>query len=400
MSEQQKIKVFVTYSQEGDAHNTHVLSLTYHLRKLGFEANTDLLLSQEQGSINLNRMMYQHLEQADKVVVVLSENYARKANNFTGGVGAEYEFIIGDINTKPQKYILVALEAYKDSLFPTGLRSRLMLDLTTEEGMETLVRKLSGQPAWETSTVAATTPVLPTKKIPPFEFKQKPPVDVTVTENKGEEKEDVWDLDAAETALTAAIADGRPEVLAPVLQENSFLFFDIYERKMGAMPIFHEISFGSFKADFAWLDDASDGPRWFLLKLGPPDLELFDAAGHINPALVAAIEEVKVWANYFDVHPAEKKRIFGAVASFRFRLVIGSKEQWQEEKAQQWRRQHNKTSPVEIRSYQTFTRSLAEIRTASKEFYRFSQYHATSPAAKLEEFWKAYRYMDDWRKWL
>lgn len=395
-----KIKVFVTYSQEGDAHNTQVLSLTDHLRKLGFEANNDLLLSQQQGSINLNRMMYQHLEQADKVVVVLSDNYAKKANSFAGGVGTEYEFIIGDINVKPEKYILVALEAYKDSLFPTGLRSRLMLNLTTEQGMEDLVRKLSAQPAWEASPVAAAVPVLPTKKIPPFEIKPKPPVDVTVTANTGDEEEDVWDLDAAGTALEAAIEDTRPEVVKAVLQENSFLFFDIYERKMGAMPIFHEVGFGSYQADFAWLDDASDGPRWFLMKVGPADLAPFDEQGQINPALVAAIEEVKAWANYFELNPAEKKRVFGAVASFRFRLVIGSKEQWQEEKAQQWRLQHNKTSPVEIRSYQTFARSLADIRTAPKEFYRFSQYHATSPATELEKFWKAYRYMDDWRKWL
>lgn len=395
-----KIKVFVTYSWEKEAHNTQVLSLTNHLRQQGFEANNDLLLGQGQGSIGLDRMMVEQLTNSDKVVVVLSEGYAKKANGFQGGVGMEYEFIISDIKAHPEKYILVALQPYKASLLPSGFASRMVLDLTTEAGMTALLRKLLDQPEYQASEVADSVPQLTTSPIPAFEFKTKPKVDVTMQDDHDDHAPTVWDAQAARTAFATAVADGSPEVIKAVIRENSFLLFDIYERKMGAMPIFHDVPFGRMKADFAWLDDASNGPRWFLLKLGRPDITLFNADGMPTAELLAEIEQVKAWANYFELNPAEKKRILGAVSQFRFRLVIGSAEAWQQENASRWRMQHNNSSIVEIRSYNTFARSLDDLASAPGDFYRFNRFHATSPAAELEQFWKAYRYMDDWRKWL
>ena len=396
----QNIKVFVTYSWDEVDHNTQVLALTDQLRKNGFEATNDKLLSQAQGSISLDRMMVEHLTKSDKVVVVLSEGYAKKANGFQGGVGMEYEFIISDIKTKPAKYILVALQPYKTSLLPAGFTSRSVINITTQEGMNELVRKLSDQPEYIASPVADTIPRLPSINIPAFEFKVKPVVDVAVVDKGDDSEESVWDAAAAADAFAAAVADGDTELIKAVIRENSFLFFDLYERKMSAMPIFHEVEFGGMKADFAWLDDASDGPRWFLVKLARPDIELVGERGMASPSLLAEIEEVKAWANYFEVNPAEKKRLFGAVNQFRFRLIAGTREQWQTEQAQQWRAQHNKNSFVEIRSYQTFTKSLNDLTSAPGEFYRFIKFPFTSPASDMEKFWKNYRYMDDWRKWL
>ncbi len=395
-----KIKVFVTYSWEEEAHNTQVLSLTDHLRKNGFEANNDQLLIQTEGSISLDRMMVEQLTNSDKVIVVLSELYAKKADGYFGGVGVEYEFIISDIRVNPKKYILVALESYKPSLFPTAFRSRILLDLTTNDGMKKLLHKLTDQPQYKASAVADNVTELTSYSIPAFEFKVRPQVDVTMQEDHDDYASIVWDVEAARTAFFAALSDGRSEIIKAVIRENSFLLFDIYERKMSALPIFHNIPFGRMKADFAWLDDASNGPQWFLLKVGQPHTVLFDASGMPTTQLLAEIDEVKAWANYFELNPADKKHIFGAVSQFRFRLVIGTAEAWRTERASMWRMQHNKNSVVEIRSYNSFNTSLQDLVAAPGKFYRFNRFHTTSPSSEMESFWKGYQYMDDWRKWL
>jgi hypothetical protein len=399
MTDLKKIKVFVTYAWGDEQHNLQVLGLTDHLRKKGFEAYNDKLLCQDETSIDLLRMMYQRIFEADKVIVILTDEYVKKADAYEGGVGIEYQVITKDIITRPKKYILAAFEGYRETLLPFAMKKREMLSLTDPEAMDQLYRKLLDKPKYEAAEVAPATPVLESVQIPEFTFKAKPAVDVTMKKVHDDYAANVWDVSAAQAVLQAAVAANDPEEVKAVIRDNSFLLFDIYERKMGALPIFHEVAFGSHTADFTWLDDASNGPRWFLLKVGAPDLLVFDAGGKINPLLLEAIEEVKAWANYFELQPAEKKRLFGYVSSFRFRLIIGNAEQWQTEAAQRWRMQHNNTSFVEVRSYNTFELSLAEIADKPTDFYRFNRFHKTSGPHDLETFWKSYGYMDDYRKW-
>lgn len=111
-----------------------------------------------------------------------------------------------------------------------------------------------------------------------------------------------------------------------VLKDNSFLFYELYSRKYGIQPVFREINFGGeLRCDFAWLNDNSDGPEWVLVEVEKPKMKLFTQKNEPTSELNHAIEQVKSWERYFDENPSEKKRIFGAVARFRFILIVGDK---------------------------------------------------------------------------
>ena len=178
------------------------------------------------------------------------------------------------------------------------------------------------------------------------------------------------------------------------------MLYDIYERKQGAFPIFHDLLIGKHVADFTWLNDSSSGPEWILVKLSKPNIEVVNANGEVHTELLKEIEIVKSWDNYFQLNPAEKTRIFGAAANFKFKIIIGSKSQWQTEESLKWRMQLNKSSNIEIRSYNTFAKSIKEIKENLNAFFKFNQFHETSPANLLEMHWKNYAYMDTWRKLL
>lgn len=398
----EKINVFVTYAWENDEQTEKVISFTNELRKNGFEAVNDIFLIQQSASADLQAMMLKQIKGADKVIVILSKKYAEKADKMDpdSGVGMEYQLILKDIEYNLQKYILVSFEHYDISLFPLSFRKRELISLTDATKMEYLFRKLKGIAGFQFSEVAEQTPVLAIKAIPDFQLKKKHDVNVTMPDSYDDDTPNVWDISTAENELNIAVEANDLGQIKSVIQNNSFLLYDIYERKGGALPIFHNIPIGKNIIDFAWLNDSSSGPEWVLLHIAEPGIEVIDTEGKITKKVLDAIETVKALANYFELNPSEKKRILGAVAKFKFLLIIGRFEQWQREEAQKWRLQHNKTSNIEIRSYNTFTRSIAEINEKPGLFYRFNQFHSTSSHEKLEDHWKSYSYMDDYRKWL
>jgi len=399
---EKKIRVFVTYAWEGDEENERVISFTNELRQRGFAAVNDTYMIQQGASTDFQAMMLKCINEADKVIVLLSKDYAKKADKMElgSGVGTEYQLILKDIEYNPNKYILTSFDPYHLSLFPLSFRKRELISLTDEGQMERLMHKLKDIPQYQYSDVADKTPSLTTKPVPAFQFKKKHVIDVTMSNSFDDDTPNVWDVPAAEKDLNVAIQTGDTAQVRKVIQGNGFLLYDIYERKGGALPIFHDIPMSKYIVDFAWLNDASGGPEWVLLHVAEPNVQVLDAEGEVSQTVLVAIETVKAWANYFELHPAEKKRIFGAVAKFKFQLIIGSYQQWQVENAQKWRLQHNKTSIVEIRSYNTFSRAIAEIKASPDSFFRFNQFYHTSPNEKLEEHWKNYGYMDNWRKWL
>ncbi|KAA2238770.1 hypothetical protein F0L74_21380 [Chitinophaga agrisoli] len=58
----------------------------------------------ERSSIDFSTMMNYAIQDSDKVVVVLSRAYKRKAEENKGGVGVEYNLILGDIDKHTNKY--------------------------------------------------------------------------------------------------------------------------------------------------------------------------------------------------------------------------------------------------------------------------------------------------------
>jgi hypothetical protein len=126
--------IFVTYAWENDLFNSQIISFVNFLRQLGFDASMDRKKSQEESSLNLNRMMVEGIQNSDKVIVVLTEKYREKADRFEGGVGMEYQLILEGIKKNLNKYILVSFgNAAIESIVPTGLKGRIILDLKKDQ---------------------------------------------------------------------------------------------------------------------------------------------------------------------------------------------------------------------------------------------------------------------------
>lgn len=202
-----------------------------------------------------------------------------------------------------------------------------------------------------------------------------------------------------EIGIKKAFKDNSETELLKILKDNSFLFYHLYSRKGGIQPVFREISFGSiYRCDFAWLNDNSDGPEWVLMELEKPKMKIFNVNRKPSTELYNAIEQVKTWQRYFHENPSEKKRIFGAVAKFRFILVAGDKPSWDKEDAMKWRTYHNSTDDVEIRTTDVFMRALIDYKNQPNDFWSFEENPVTIESSKLRNYWKEYDYMDLMRK--
>jgi hypothetical protein len=208
----------------------------------------------------------------------------------------------------------------------------------------------------------------------------------------------VWNVDQVEIDLKAAYETGLEIDLLKILKANSFLFYELYKRKWRIHPVFAEVSFGGkYKADFVWLNDDSDGPEWVLVEVEKPRMNLFKGNDYAAAPLNNAIDQMKSWDRYFKSNPLEAKRIFGAVAKFRYILVAGDREDWQTEQAMLWRNQHNIDSKIEIRSLGAFLTSLEIMKKEPKEFWSFAAHPIARPSTELEPYWKGNKWMDEMR---
>lgn len=207
-----------------------------------------------------------------------------------------------------------------------------------------------------------------------------------------------WDLETLKKDLGDAYRENSEVKLLSILKANSFLFYELFSRKYGIQPIFHEVSFGGgFRCDFAWLNDSSDGPEWVLVEVEKPKMRLFNTNGEPTAELNHAIEQVKSWRRYFNENPSEKKRIFGAVARFRYILIAGSSEKWASPDAQRWRIDNNKETNIEIRTSDVFIRPLRILEEHPDELWSFAENPRTLLPSELSRYWGEYEYMKPWR---
>ncbi|WP_052123478.1 TIR domain-containing protein [Flavobacterium beibuense] len=172
------ISVFISYSWENEEHKAKTISFIDFLRKKGFEADLDIKLMQEETSIDFNRLMHSGILKYDKIIVILSSGYKRKAENFEGGVGKEYKYILSNIDNQPKKYILASFETINIELInkitPIGFSGREIVDLVKDEknNFQTLFSKLTNTGVYKFSDVASNTPSIETNKIEPFTLKK------------------------------------------------------------------------------------------------------------------------------------------------------------------------------------------------------------------------------------
>lgn len=171
------ISVFVSYCWESESYKEKVISFINFLREKGFSADMDVKFMQEGSSVDFNRLMHKGIMKYDKVIVLLSEKYKFKAENFDGGVGKEYRFILNDIDKNPKKYILASFfnltSEIVDKISPIEFSGREIVDLVKDENsdFENLFGKLTESQKYVFSDVASETPIVVKKKIDKFTLK-------------------------------------------------------------------------------------------------------------------------------------------------------------------------------------------------------------------------------------
>jgi hypothetical protein len=168
------INVFVTYAWESNQHNDRIISFVDFLRQRGYEATMDRLITQKETATNFYKMMVTGINQADKVIVVLSPKYKEKADSFEGGVGTEFEIILGDIKTNFNKFIFVTFGDNKiEKIVPTGITGREILDLKKDQDQNNfndLFSKIQSENKIQFSDVEENIPKIETQKIKPFKL--------------------------------------------------------------------------------------------------------------------------------------------------------------------------------------------------------------------------------------
>ena len=87
-------KVFASYSHDSDEHKQWILNLCTKLRKNG----VDMLLDQWDIRLGTDQTLFmEKLSTADRVLVICTDTYVKKADNREGGVGYEGIIITADI---------------------------------------------------------------------------------------------------------------------------------------------------------------------------------------------------------------------------------------------------------------------------------------------------------------
>lgn len=172
-------KVFVTYSwSENKEENEKVYSFVDMLRSKGYDAECDKNKLQKETASSFTKIMSDGLSN-DKIIVILSEHYKKKAEKFAGGVGIEYKIIGADINTSANKYILVSFDGISNdfisSIVPQLYKSHEIVDLIKDEedDFQLLFSKLNGEEIIEFSDVANTIPLIEKRKPKKFTLKDK-----------------------------------------------------------------------------------------------------------------------------------------------------------------------------------------------------------------------------------
>lgn len=166
--------VFISYCWENEQYQEKVISFVDFLRQKGFNADLDISMMQEQTSTDFNRLMHKGIKSYDKVIVILSEQYKKKAESFEGGVGKEYRYIQNTIDKEPRKFVFASFIPLTanviEKITPLDFQGRELVDLKKDEknSFQYLFSKLTDINQYNFSTVASNTPLVETKKIKTF----------------------------------------------------------------------------------------------------------------------------------------------------------------------------------------------------------------------------------------
>ena len=143
-------KVFVSYSHDSDDHKEWVLQLSTKLRRNGVDVTLD---QWDLGAGNdMTLFMEKGVRDSDRVLVICTDAYVRKADAGEGGVGYERMIItaqlVRDVGTA--KFIPIIRQSSDAKKVPTFLATRVYIDFTDEdefdERFDDLLREVSDAP--------------------------------------------------------------------------------------------------------------------------------------------------------------------------------------------------------------------------------------------------------------
>lgn len=99
-------KVFISYSWDDEEHMGWVMKFCATLREHGIDAKLDVFESQN-GTIDLNHMMVKNIRDNDYTIIIMTEKYAKKADELSRGVGKETRMLYNYVLENTQKVIPV-----------------------------------------------------------------------------------------------------------------------------------------------------------------------------------------------------------------------------------------------------------------------------------------------------
>jgi hypothetical protein len=140
---------FISYSHDSLEHKKWVLDLATRLRTAGVDAVLD---QWELGpGSDIPHFMEQHLAKADRVLMICTDHYVKKANSGVGGVGYEKMIVTADlIKTIDSNKVIPIIRQAGTHNVPTFLKTKLFLDFSTTEqskfSFDELVRSLHNAP--------------------------------------------------------------------------------------------------------------------------------------------------------------------------------------------------------------------------------------------------------------
>ena len=213
--------IFVSHAWLNEKPDEQVLSFVDFLRDNGYDAQCDVMLRQRKTAISFPEMMATSLATSEKTILMLSENYKKKADGFAGGVGEEYRYIIGDFASNSDKYILVSFDGITDNIIPDFLKGRDVIDLKKDimNGYKELFSKLSSNAIYHFSEVALHKTVPEPEAIPKFQ-EQNHSVAAKYGVNISEAKTELTDIEkkgflkGAYNELVSAISEIAAEMRA------------------------------------------------------------------------------------------------------------------------------------------------------------------------------------------
>jgi len=122
--------VFVTSLSEHEAQGSNVVMLINDLHNLGYNVKSDTVY---ETSNNLSEIMYDNINRAEKVILVLPELDKDKMNSLIHGLGNEYRDIISGIYEKRNKYILLIFTYKYFAIKSRSLKGREIINVNLDE---------------------------------------------------------------------------------------------------------------------------------------------------------------------------------------------------------------------------------------------------------------------------